>query len=58
MEKLQIKPGYHLETKTFRLPHEIIIKLDTLAHENHLSLNNLVIQCLEFAMKNLEEEKK
>ena len=42
-------------TKTFRIPSEINDKLDVLAKEHHTSLNKVVIQCLEFALSNLDE---
>ena len=50
----QIRKGYDSESKTFRLPIELIEKLDKLAAENKLSLNQLVIQCLEYAVDNIE----
>ena len=49
----QIRKGYDSESKTFRLPIEIIEKLDILAAKNKLSLNQLVIQCLTYAVDNL-----
>ena len=54
----QIRKGYDSESKTFRLPIELIEKLDVLATQNKLSLNQLVIQCLTYAVDNLEVEKK
>jgi len=50
----QIRKGYDSESKTFRLPIELIEKLDTLAVQNKLSLNQLVIQCLTYAVDNIE----
>ena len=41
--------------KTFRLPLELVQKLQTLAQNKDVSLNNLIIQCCEYALKNLEE---
>lgn len=41
-------------TKTFRFPAELIEKMHKTAQEKGVSLNNLVIQCCEYAMKNLE----
>ena len=52
---LRIRKGYDSESKTFRLPVNLIEKLDVLATQNKLSLNQLVIQCLEYAVDNLEE---
>lgn len=52
----QIRKGYDSESKTFRLPVELLKKLDVLATENKLSLNQLVIQCLTYAVENLDVE--
>ena len=41
--------------KTFRLPLELVQKLQTLAQNKDVSLNNLIIQCCEYALKNLED---
>jgi len=54
----QIRKGYDSESKTFRLPIELIEKLDILATQNKLSLNQLVIQCLTYAVNNLEIDSK
>ncbi|MDE6764640.1 MAG: type II toxin-antitoxin system HicB family antitoxin [Oscillospiraceae bacterium] len=42
-------------TKTFRLPEELVKKLLLIAGENELSLNKLVIQCLEYAIENIDQ---
>lgn len=52
----QIKKGYDTESKTFRLPVCLIEELEILATKNKLSLNQLVIQCLTYAVDNLERE--
>ena len=49
----KIRKGYDSESKTFRLPVELIEKLEILATKNKLSLNQLVIQGLEYAVDNL-----
>ena len=54
---LKIQKGYDSESKTFRLPIELIEKLEVLATKNKLSLNQLVIQCLNYAVNNIENEK-
>lgn len=41
--------------KTFRLPLELVQELQTIAQNKEVSLNNLVIQCCEYALKNLEK---
>lgn len=52
----KIEKGYDTVTKTFRLPEEMVSRLEKIAHTNKLSLNQLVIQCLNFAINNLDEE--
>ena len=52
----RIRKGYDSESKTFRLPIELIEKLEILAAHNKLSLNQLVIQCLDYAVDSLEDE--
>lgn len=42
--------------KTFRLPVELVEQLETLAQNKNISLNQLVVQCCEYALENLEEE--
>lgn len=49
------EPSSDYVTKTFRLPKEMVEKLDKLAYDNNLSLNKLVIQCLSYAIENLDE---
>ena len=44
--------------KTFRLPVELIEKMEKVAQEKGVSLNNLVVQCCNYALDNLDEEKK
>ena len=51
----KIQKGYDCESKTFRIPIETIGRLESLAGRNKLSLNQLVIQCLHYALDNLEE---
>lgn len=50
----RIQKGYDSESKTFRLPVNMIKQLEELAAENNLSLNQLVVQCLNYALENLE----
>lgn len=52
----KIQKGYNAVSKSFRLPEELVEKLDKLAFENNLSLNQLVIQCLNYAVENLEQD--
>ena len=51
----KIQKGYDTVTKSFRLPVELVEALDALAYKYNLSLNQLVVQCLNYALDNLEE---
>ncbi|MCL2081865.1 MAG: toxin-antitoxin system HicB family antitoxin [Oscillospiraceae bacterium] len=51
----KIQKGYDSESKTFRLPIELVQQLEVLATRNKISLNQLVIQCLNYAIANLED---
>ena len=44
-----------MTNKTFRLPLVLIQKMQKLAQEKGVSLNNLVLQCCEYALNNLEK---
>lgn len=52
----KIQKGYDTVSKTFRLPIELVEKMDSLAYKYNLSLNQLVVQCLNYALENLEED--
>jgi|ADurb_Gly_03_Slu_FD_contig_21_1238784_length_324_multi_3_in_0_out_0_1 predicted HicB family RNase H-like nuclease len=56
MSIFRIKKGYNSISKTFRLPIDLVDNLEKLATDNNISLNQLVIQCLEYTMENLDEE--
>lgn len=43
-------------TKTFRLPSELAQQLEDIALNYKLSVNACVVQCLEYAISQLEEE--
>lgn len=38
--------------KTFRLPVELIKRLEMIAQQEDISVNNLVLQCCEYALDN------
>ena len=40
--------------KTVRMPDELIAQIEKLASENRISFNNLVVQCCEYALDNLD----
>ena len=53
----EIKKEYNeYVSKTFRLPIEIIQRLEVEAQKNNTSLNKVVIQGLEFAIQNLKAD--
>ena len=41
--------------KTFRLPLELVEELQKIAQNKGVSLNNLVKQCCEYAIKHLDK---
>ena len=43
--------------KTFRMPEELVERLQILAQTKNVSLNNLIVQCCEYALENLAESK-
>lgn len=49
----RIKKTEHTN-KTFRLPVELVEKMEVLAQNKGVSLNNLVIQCCEYALENID----
>ena len=42
--------------KTFRLPRELVDRLSGVAQEKQVSVNNLVVQCCEYALDNLSKK--
>ncbi len=44
--------------RTVRMPDDLIEKISILASEKGISFNQLVIQCCEFALEHLTEDKK
>lgn len=51
----RIQKGYDSESKTFRLPVDMVKELEEIAAKNKISLNQLVIQCLNYTLENLDE---
>lgn len=41
--------------KTFRMPLALVNRLQELAQNQGVSLNNLIVQCCVYALKHLEE---
>ena len=44
-----------LVNKTFRLPLKLVQELQAIAQNKGVSLNNLVLQCCEYAIKHLDK---
>ena len=56
-DMLEIKKEYSsYVNKTFRLPEEIINRLEKEAEDNNTSLNKVIIQCLEYAIQGLKSD--
>ncbi|GAP41093.1 hypothetical protein ATC1_131075 [Flexilinea flocculi] len=53
MSNLRIQKGSLTVVKTFRFPDHLCSKLEKISKKNAISMNNLVVQCLNFAMENL-----
>lgn len=52
-----IKKDYvEYENKSLRLPKDLIDKVQDLANQNSLSFNKVIIQCIEYALDNMENE--
>ena len=41
--------------KTIRLPNELIDKLEKIAAEKDVSFNQLVVQCCQYALDNIQK---
>lgn len=54
----KLKKNYtEYENKSLRLPKDLIDKIQKLADENSMSFNRVVIQCVEYALDNMESDK-
>lgn len=51
------KDNIEYENKSLRLPKDIIEKVQNLANQNDTSFNKVVIQCIEYALNDMEEGK-
>lgn len=52
----KLKKDYvEYENKSLRLPKDLIDKVQILANENSLSFNKVVIQCIEYALDNMND---
>ena len=44
------------QNKTFRLPMHLVEKLNSLAQQKNISMNQLVVILCEYALENLEDD--
>ena len=52
----KLKADYiEYENKSLRLPKDLIEQVQTLADENNMSFNKVVIQCIEYALGDMED---
>ena len=58
MNKLKIPENHSGVSKTFRLPENIVEKVQTLANLKNLSFNRTIISLLEFSLENLDDTDK
>ena len=42
--------------KTFRMPVKLVEHMEIIAQNKGVSLNNLVVQCCEYALENIEPD--
>ena len=56
MLKLKKETHIHYQSKTYRLPVDLLSKIDELATKTNTSATKVVIQCLEYALEHIEEE--
>ena len=42
------------ENKSLRLPKDLIEQVQSLANDNNMSFNKVVIQCIEYALGDME----
>ena len=52
---LVIKPGQDTVTKTLRMPVYINRELERLAEENNTTFTSVVLQCLQYALDNIDD---
>lgn len=56
-KSFKLKRDYsEYEYKSLRLPTNIVTEVQELANSNNMSFNKVVIQCIEYALENMENE--
>lgn len=53
----KISKGYSTVSKTIHIPEPVAEQLERLAGENNISFNQLINQCIQFAMDHMSSEK-
>jgi predicted HicB family RNase H-like nuclease len=53
----KVKQTEEMINKTFRLPQSLLEELTKVAEAEHVSVNNLVRQCCEYALNSMKAEK-
>ena len=53
----KVKQTEEMINKTFRLPQSLLEELTKVAEAEHVSVNNLVRQCCEYALANMKAER-
>ena len=53
---LEIEKSYPSVNKTFRIPINIVEQLEHIAGACNTSVNKVVIQCLEYALENIQSD--
>lgn len=53
---LEIEKSYPSVNKTFRIPINIVEELERIAGECNTSVNKVVVQCLEYALENIQSD--
>lgn len=56
MFKIRREPAEY-ESKSLRLPIEMIEKVQKLADSNNISFNKVITQCVDYALDNLDDNK-
>ena len=53
---LELEKSYPSVNKTFRIPANIVEQLEYLAGVNNTSVNKIVVQCLQYALENIQTD--
>ncbi len=56
MRKLKLPKNHTGISKTLRLPEDVVNKIQILSDNKNISFNKVVIEFLNFALENLDEE--